>query len=139
MLAQVAGLGPDTGSNFRANLEGVIIPQITRGRPHRHPHRGEAKKSLPIPRLHSLRFCREGDGRGNKGVNRGRARRCEIRAPLPSGETPVSSDTEWPGLQNRLSGEINSQGSNQTARLKQKLPRCRKGLSYLTDSAFCVC
>lgn len=68
-MAQFAGLGPDTGFNFGANLEGVIIPQITRGRPHRQPHVVRAKKRLPIPSLHSSFLKgkgREGETGGNR-------------------------------------------------------------------------
>lgn len=65
-MAQFAGLDPDAGFNFGANLEGVIIPQITRGRPHRHAHVVRAKKRLPIPRLQSSVSEGKGMGRGNR-------------------------------------------------------------------------
>lgn len=58
-LAQFAGLGPDTGPNFKANLEGVIRPHIARCR----PPRGTVAK-VKRASLSPFGFWREGGGEG---------------------------------------------------------------------------
>lgn len=66
MLAQSAGLGPDTGPNSKASLEGVIRPHIATCRPPRRTVVKAERTSLPLPAHTFLDSGGKEVGRGDR-------------------------------------------------------------------------
>lgn len=131
MLAQFADLGPDTGPNFKANLEGVIRPHIARCRPPRYTV-VEAKRAS----LSSFGFWREGGaevGLVATGVWTESGWRCgvEFRNMRHHFINGVASSPEQGEQRNKLTSQDNNSSMH-----KQELPKfSRKGLSSQTTAA----